>query len=224
LSALARGAATRTPSAMAADALAAFRSLMLLSTSTMPRPVTRCSGWPRRWPTVATARRDPRLLAVEAKILTIFAICSALWRSRRVPAVASRTRGRGRRRGRPQPAEIHARRPGAPGCLLGRPAGVFRSSFRRTWPTTGVRRPRAVARPWTGAYRFSSPPRRRVLCRSCRRLLQGLLNHPDRCRIEALDDYRRTARQAGSATQVRHPGVGDLGQQVRYRLSSSTHL
>src|SRR4029077_7655066 len=31
------------------------------------------------------------------------------------------------------------------------------------------------------------------------------------------DDYRRTLDKLVSPTQVRHPGVGDLARQVRYR-------
>ena len=48
-------------------------------------------------------------------------------------------------------------------------------------------------------------------------LLHWRLRHPASLPEDARDGYRRTIDQLVSATQLRHPGVGDLARQVRYR-------
>jgi hypothetical protein len=48
-------------------------------------------------------------------------------------------------------------------------------------------------------------------------LLQWRLDHAGSLPDDGRDDYRRTIDQLVSATLVRHPGVGDLARQVRYR-------
>ena len=53
-------------------------------------------------------------------------------------------------------------------------------------------------------------------------LLRWRLRHPESLRRESLPDdardrYRRVVDQLVSATQLRHPAVGDLARQVRYR-------
>ena len=53
-------------------------------------------------------------------------------------------------------------------------------------------------------------------------LLQWRLRHPDSLQSESLaadvrDGYRRTVDQLVWATQLRHPAIGDLARQVRYR-------
>ena len=48
-------------------------------------------------------------------------------------------------------------------------------------------------------------------------LLRWRLDHPGSLPGDGRDDYRRTIGQLVSATQLRHPGVGDLARQVRYR-------
>ena len=55
------------------------------------------------------------------------------------------------------------------------------------------------------------------MCRSCRNCCSGGCATRNHCPATGPDDYRRVVDQLVSATQLRHPAVGDLARQVRYR-------
>ena len=164
---------------------------------------------------------DPRLLAGETRILRIFADISALWRNRRVPSESGRSRRRGRRgrRGRPQPAGVPARLPALQGRRRGRPARVVPDQaapdprplrHHRTGALARARSRRCTGSSWLTAVRP-------LTCRSWPNCCAERLRDPESLPEDARDDYRRVVDQLVSATQLRHPAVGDLARQVRYR-------
>src|SRR6476661_4643997 len=212
-----KAAADEDPSATAADALVALRSMMLgfdVDETEARRQLQR----------LATARAelpadDPRLLAGEARILQIFADVSALWRSRRVPgesqdddeaavdAEAARN-----------PQEyMHAYLRSRDADAEGLPES-FRIKLRRTLAHYGVDGLEPSPGLDPALYRIFLARRRAAgYVPVVSELLQWRLDHPGSLPGDGRDDYRRTVDQLVSATQVRHPGVGDLARQVRYR-------
>ena len=162
---------------------------------------------------------DPRLLAGEAKILQIFADVSALWRSRRVPdeSQADDEAAVDAEAARNPQEYMHAYLRSRDADAEGLPES-FRIKLRRTlahYGVDGLEPSPAWTRRSTGS---SSPTAGRPrTCRSCRSCCSGGCDHPGSLPGDGRDGYRRTIDQLVSATQLRHPGVGDLARQVRYR-------
>ena len=205
------------PAAMAADALAALRSLVLgydVDEAEARRQLKRLAAARAELPA-----DDPRLLAGEATILQIFADVSALWRSRRVPgesedddeaavdAEAARN-----------PQEyMHAYLRSRDADAEGLPES-FRIKLRRTLAHYGVDGLEQSPGLDPALYRiFLARRRAAAYVPVVSELLQWRLHHPGSLPGDAREDYRRVIGQLVSATQLRHPGVGDLARQVRYR-------
>jgi acetyl-CoA carboxylase carboxyltransferase component/biotin carboxyl carrier protein len=216
------------PARAAADALTALRSLVLgfdVDEAETTRQLRRLAAARDALPA-----DDPRLLAGEAEILRVFADVSALWRSRRVrgesqaddeaavDAEASRN-----------PQEyMHAYLRSRDTDAEGLPES-FRIRLRRTLAHYGVDdiepSPDQEPSPELEAalYRIFLAHRRAAgYVPAVSELLQWRLRHPQSLGSgapgdEARDGYRRVINQLLSATQLRHPGVGDLARQVRYR-------
>jgi acetyl/propionyl-CoA carboxylase alpha subunit/acetyl-CoA carboxylase carboxyltransferase component len=216
------------PAREAADALTALRSLVLgydVDEAETIRQLRRLAAARDALPA-----DDPRLLAGEAQILRIFADVSALWRSRRVPdesqaddeaavdAEAARN---------PQEymhAYLRSRDADAEGLTES-----FRIRLNRTLAHYGVDSiepsPEQEPSPELEAalYRIFLAHRRAAgYVPVVSELLQWRLRHPQSLGSGALadegrDDYRRVIGQLVATTQLRHPGVGDLARQVRYR-------
>ena len=167
---------------------------------------------------------DPRLLAGEAEILQIFADVSALWRNRRVP---------GESQGDDEAAvdDEAARNPQEYMHAYLRSRDVeaeglpesFRIKLRRTLAHYGVTDLEHVARPGPGALPDLPGPPPRGRARAGRVGTAAVaaappgLTEPESLADDARDGYRRVVDQLVSATQLRHPAVGDLARQVRYR-------
>ncbi len=222
LSALAEAAGgEREPAAAAADALVALRSLVLgfdVDEAEARHQLQRLAAARTELPA-----DDPRLLAGEAEILQIFADVSALWRNRRVPgespgddeadvdAEAARN-----------PQEyMHAYLRSRDADAEGLPES-FRIRLSRTLAHYGVHdlEPSPALDP--ALYRiFLAHRRAAAYVPVVSELLRWRLLHPDSLGSAALTDardgYRRMIDQLLTATQLRHPAVGDLARQVRYR-------
>ena len=219
LSALAGAAAgDEDPAVAARDALAALRSAVLgydVDEAETRRQLQRLGAARAELPA-----DDPRLLAGEAKILQIFADVSALWRNRRVPgesrdddeaavdAEAARN-----------PQEyMHAYLRSRDADAEGLPES-FRIKLRRTLAHYGVDGLEPSPGLDPALYRIFLAHRRAAAAAPVvAELLQWRLHHPGSLGSGSLaDDYRRTIGQLVTATQLRHPGIGDLARQVRYR-------
>ncbi len=223
LSALAGAVAPeRDPAAIAADALVALRSLVL-GYDIDEREAR------RQLDALAAARAqlpadDPQLLAGEAKILQIFADVSALWRNRRtageseaddeaaVDAEAARN-----------PQEyLHAYLRSRDADVEGLPES-FRIKLRRTLAHYGITDLEPSPELGPALYQiFLAHRGAAVQAPVVSELLRWRLRHPESLRQgsladDARDRYRRVVDQLVSATQLRHPAVGDLARQVRYR-------
>jgi acetyl/propionyl-CoA carboxylase alpha subunit/acetyl-CoA carboxylase carboxyltransferase component len=212
----------RDPAAIAADALAALRSLVL--GFDIDEPAAR-----RQLDRLAAARAelppdDPQLLAGEAKILQVFADVSALWRNRRtsgeseaddeaaVDAEAARN-----------PQEyLHAYLRSRDADVEGLPES-FRIKLRRTLAHYGITGLEPSPELGPALYQiFLAHRRAAAQAPVVSELLRWRLRHPESLRPEspaddARDRYRRVVDQLVSATQLRYPAVGDLARQVRYR-------
>ena len=216
------------PAREAADALTALRSLVLGFDVDEAETI----GQLRR---LAAARDalpadDPRLLAGEAEILRIFADVSALWRSRRVPgeSQADDEAAVDAEAARNPQEYMHAYLRSRDVDAEGLPES-FRIRLRRTLAHYGVDgiepSPDLEPAPELEAalYRIFLAHRRAAgYVPVVSELLQWRLRHPQSLGSgaladEARDGYRRVIDQLLSATQLRHPGVGDLARQVRYR-------
>ena len=227
-------AADRDPAAAAADALVALRSLAL--GFDIDEPEAR-----RQLQRLAAARAelpadDPHLLAGEAKILQIFADLSALWRNRRtsseaegddeaaVDAEAARN-----------PQEyLHAYLRTRDADVEGLPES-FRIKLRRTLAHYGITDLEPSAELGPALYRiFLAHRRAAAQVPVVAELLRWRLLHPESLHPESLhpesaadearDDYRRVVDQLVSATQLRHPAIGDLARQVRYRCFDAPQI
>ncbi|HEX5299837.1 MAG TPA: carboxyl transferase domain-containing protein [Streptosporangiaceae bacterium] len=216
------------PAREAADALTALRSLVLgfdVDEAEIIRQLRR----------LAAARDvlpadDPRLLAGEAEILRIFADVSALWRSRRVPgeSQADDEAAVDDEAARNPQEYMHAYLRSRDADAEGLPES-FRIKLRRTLAHYGVDdiepSPDQEPAPELEAalYRIFLAHRRAAgYVPVVSELLQWRLRHPQTLASgtladEAREGYRRVIGQLLSATQLRHPGVGDLARQVRYR-------
>ena len=214
--------AERDPAETVADALVALRSLVL--GFDIDEPEAR-----RQLDRLAAARAelpadDPQLLAGEAKILQIFADVSALWRNRRtsgeseaddeaaVDAEAARN-----------PQEyLHAYLRSRDADVEGLPES-FRIKLRRTLAHYGITDLEPSPELGPALYQiFLAHRGAAVQAPVVSELLRWRLRHPESLRRESLPDdardrYRRVVDQLVSATQLRHPAIGDLARQVRYR-------
>ena len=168
---------------------------------------------------------DPRLLAGEAEILQIFADVSALWRNRRVPgeSQADDEAAVDAEAARNPQEYMHAYLRSRDADAEGLPES-FRIKLRRTLAHYGV--PTWSRRPSLDPvlYRIFLAHRRAAAhVPVVSELLQWRLRHPESLRLgtaladDARDGYRRMIDQLVTATQLRHPAIGDLARQVRYR-------
>ncbi len=203
------------PVLTAADALVALRSLVLgfdVDEQEARRQLRR----------LATARADlaaddPRLLAGEAKILQIFADLSALWRNRRDAGEAEAEVAVDDEAARNPQEYLHAYLRSRDADVEGLPES-FRIRLRRTLAHYGITELAASPGLDPALYRIVLAHRRAAAhAPIVSELLRWRLDHPESLPDEARDDYRRVIDQLVSATQLRHPGVGDLARQVRYR-------
>jgi acetyl/propionyl-CoA carboxylase alpha subunit/acetyl-CoA carboxylase carboxyltransferase component len=210
-------AADRDPAAAAADALAALRSLVLgydVDEREAGRLVQRLAA-----ARVGLPADDPRLLAGETEILRIFADLSALSRNRRVPDEAETD----------EEAAVDAEAARNPqeffyAFLRSRDADTenlpesFRIKLRRALAHYGVTDlgPSDDLEP--ALYQIFLAHRRAAVAEPVvSELLRWRLRDPGSLREPARDGYRQVIDQLVSATQLRHPAVGDLARQVRYR-------
>jgi acetyl/propionyl-CoA carboxylase alpha subunit/acetyl-CoA carboxylase carboxyltransferase component len=221
LSALAgAGGDEHDPAAAAADALAALRSMVLgfdIDGDEAGRQLTR----------LAAARAelqagDPRLLAGETEILRIFADISALWRNRRVPSEALRDDADDEaavdaEAAHNQQEYLHAYLRSVDADAEGLPES-FRIKLRRTLAHYGITGLEPSPELGPALYRIFLAHRRAATHMPVvAELLRWRLRDPQSLPEEAREDYRRVVDQLMSATQLRHPAVGDLARQVRYR-------
>ncbi len=228
LGALGAAAADGDPAAAAADALSALRSLVLgfdVDEAEAGRQLQRLAAARDALPA-----DDPRLLAGEAEILRIFADVSALWRSRRVggESQADDEAAVDAEAARNPQEYMHAYLRSRDADAEGLPES-FRIRLLRTLAHYGVDSiepsPDLEPSPELEAalYRIFLAHRRAAgYVPVVSELLQWRLRHPQSLGSEALGDeardgYRRVINQLLSATQLRHPGVGDVARQVRYR-------
>ncbi len=212
--------ATTDPAVVAADALAALRALVLGFDidEREARPLLAGLAGVR----AALPGDDPGLLAGETAVLAIFADLCALSRNRRVPdgsgsvddgSVADAGAAR-------NPQEyLYA-------YLRSRDADAedlpesFRVKLRRALAHYGVT-DLDPSSPDLGPalYRmFLAHRRAPAHVPVVSELLQWRLRHPDSLPVEAREGYRHVLDRLVTATQLRHPVVGDLARQVRYRL------
>ncbi|HJY74688.1 MAG TPA: biotin/lipoyl-containing protein, partial [Streptosporangiaceae bacterium] len=205
------------PATVAADALVALRALMLgfdVDEAEAGRQLQRLAAARAELPA-----DDPRLLAGEAKILQIFADVSALWRSRRVPgeSQADDEAAVDAEAARNPQEYMHAYLRSRDADAEGLPES-FRIKLRRTLAHYGVDGLEQSPGLDPALYRiFLARRRAAAYVPVVSELLQWRLHHPGSLPGDAREDYRRVIGQLVSATQVRHPGVGDLARQVRYR-------
>src|SRR5437764_4113934 len=207
-------AAEEDPAGMAADALVALRSLMLgfdVDEAEARRQLQRLAA--------ARAERpadDPRLLAGEARILQIFADVSALWRSRRVPgeSQADDEAAVDAEAARNPQEYMHAYLRSRDADAEGLPES-FRIKLRRTLAHYGVDGLEPSPGLDPALYRIFLAHRRAAMSAPVvSELLQWRQHHPGSVGSGELPDkYRRTIDQLVAATQLRHPGIGDLARQ-----------
>ena len=162
---------------------------------------------------------DPRLLAGETEILRIFADLCTLSRNRREPEEAEAD----------EEAAVDAEAARNPqeyfyAYLRSRDADTenlpesFRIKLRRALAHYGVTdlEPSPDLEP--ALYQmFLAHRRAGAHVPVVSELLQWRLRDPESLPEDARDGYRQVIDQLVSATQLRHPGVGDLARQVRYR-------
>jgi len=160
---------------------------------------------------------DPRLLAGETEILRIFADLSALSRNRRVPDETDEEAAVDAEAARNPQEYFYA-------FLRSRDADTenlpesFRIKLRRALAHYGVTDlgPSQDLEP--ALYQmFLAHRRALVQAPVILQFLRWRLADPDSLPEQARDGYRRVIDQLMSATQLRHPAVGDLARQVRYR-------
>src|SRR5215472_9939431 len=205
------------PAAAAADALTALRSMVLgydIDEQEAARQLRRLAAARSR-----LDASDPRLLAAETTILQIFADVSALWRNRRVPgeSEADDEAAVDAEAAHNQQEYLHAYLRSRDADAEGLPES-FRIKLRRTLAHYGV----SGLEPSPGLdpalYRIFLAHRRSAThVPVVAELLRSRLRAPESLPDDASDHYRRVIDHLVSATQLRHPVVGDLARQVRYR-------
>ena len=219
-------AATRTsPSAAAADALDALRSLVLgydvdeAAARELPRALSAARA--------ALPDDDPDVLAGELAIMQIFADLSALSRNRRGPEVEEAQpdgvpEGDSAERAHNPQEYLHAFLRSRDADAEGLPE-PFRARLRAALTHYGVRDLGAPDdQALAGAlYRmFLAHRRARAHVPVVLDLLQWRLAHAAGLTTlppEIREEYLRTLEQLITATQVRHPVVGDLARRVLFR-------
>ena len=226
LDALAAGTDTpdadHDPALAAADALAALRSLVLgfdVDEAEARRQLQQLTAAHAGLPA-----GDPQLLTGEAEILQIFADVSALWRNRRVPdeSQADDEAAVDAEAARNPQEYMHAYLRSRDADAEGLPES-FRIKLRRTLAHYGVGDLEPSPDLDPALYRIFLAHRRAAAhVPVVSELLQWRLRRPDSLGREsvagdALDGYRRVVDQLVPATQLRHPAIGDLARQVRYR-------
>ena len=218
LSAL-RGTATvdHGPVATAADALAALRSLVLGFDIDEREARGLLLG-------LAAARAelpadDPRVLAGETEVLQIFADLCALSRNRRVPggAEADDESAVDAEATRNPQEYLYAYLRSWDADAEGLPES-FRIKLRRALAHYGITDLEPSPDLGPVLYRMFLAHRRATAhVPVVSELLQWRLSHPESLPEPARDGYRRVLDQLVSATQLRHPVIGDLARQVVYR-------
>src|SRR5580704_4759215 len=230
LSALAgAGGGEHDPAAAAADALEALRSMMLgfdIDGDEAGRQLKRLAAARAKLPA-----GDPKLLAGETEILRIFADISALWRNRRVPSEteADDEAAVDAEAAHNQQEYLHAYLRSVDADAEGLPES-FRIKLRRTLAHYGITTLEPSPELGPALYRIFLAHRRAATHMPVvAELLRWRLRDPESLSAEpalsagpalsddAREDYRRVVDQLMSATQLRHPAVGDLARQVRYR-------
>ncbi len=204
------------PAVAAADALTALRSLVLgfdvdgHETSQFLRRLSEARA--------ALPADDPRLLAGETEILQIFADLSALSRNRRVVTDDADPDEEAAADAARNPQEYFY------AYLRSRDADTenlpesFRARLRRALAHYGV----ADLEPSPGLepalYQIFLAHRRAAAhVPVVSELLRWRLRDPESLPEGARDGYGQVIEQLVSATQVRHPAIGDLARQVQYR-------
>jgi acetyl/propionyl-CoA carboxylase alpha subunit/acetyl-CoA carboxylase carboxyltransferase component len=218
LSALAGpGGDEHDPAAAAADALAALRSMVLgfdIDGDEAGRQLKRLAAARAELPA-----GDPGLLAGETEILRTFADISALWRNRRVPSEteADDEAAVDAEAAHNQQEYLHAYLRSVDADAEGLPES-FRIKLRRTLAHYGITGLEPSPELGPALYRIFLAHRRAATHMPVvAELLRWRLRDPESLPDEAREDYRRVVDQLMSATQLRHPAVGDLARQVRYR-------
>src|SRR5580693_4164162 len=218
LSALAGpGGDEHDPAAAAADALAALRSMVLgfdIDGDEAGRQLKRLAAARAELPA-----GDPGLLAGETEILRIFADISALWRNRRVPSEteADDEAAVDAEAAHNQQEYLHAYLRSVDADAEGLPES-FRIKLRRTLAHYGITGLEPSPELGPALYRIFLAHRRAAdHMPVVAELLRWRLRDPESLPDDAREDYRRVVDQLMSATQLRHPAVGDLARQVRYR-------
>ncbi|HSP36152.1 MAG TPA: carboxyl transferase domain-containing protein [Frankiaceae bacterium] len=213
----------RTPAWAAADTLAALRSLMLGYDldETQVRSVLQ---------DLASARAelpndDAQVLAAETDLLRIFGDLSALSRNRRVmdgsaadPADTESGGEAGADAAARNPREfLHA-------YLRSRDAGTeglpesFQAKLRRVLAHYGIADLEPSPDLDPALYRmFLAHRKASAHVPVITQLLQWRLRRPESLADDGREEYREVLDRLVSATQLRHPAVGDLARQVRYR-------
>ena len=210
-------AVDRGPAATAADALAALRSLVLGFDIDEREARQLLLG-------LATTRAelpadDPRVLAGETQVLRIFADLCALSRNRRVPdgAEADDESAVDAEATRNPQEYLYAYLRSRDADDEGLPES-FRIKLRRALAHYGVTDLEPSPDLDPVLYRMFLAHRRAAAhVPVVSELLQWRLRHPESLPGHARDGYLRILDQLVSATQLRHPEIGDLALQVRYR-------
>jgi acetyl/propionyl-CoA carboxylase alpha subunit/acetyl-CoA carboxylase carboxyltransferase component len=217
-------AASSDPAGSADDALVALRSLVLgfdIDEQEAGRQLRRLAAARADLPV-----DDPRLLAGEAKILQIFADLCALWRNRRLPCESEaddKTAVDAEAARNPQ-EYLHAYLRSRDADAEGLPES-FRIKLRRTLAHYGITDLEHSPDLDTALYRIFLAHRRAAAhVPVVSELLRWRLCHPGSLSGDARDGYRRVVDQLVSATQLRHPAVGDLARQVRYRCFDAPQI
>jgi acetyl/propionyl-CoA carboxylase alpha subunit len=207
----------RGPAASAADALAALRSLVL--GFDIEDRETRQLLLALAAARAELAADDPQVLAGETEVLRIFADLCALSRNRRVPGGAeandeSAVDAEATRN--PQEyfyAYLRSRDADAEGL-----PESFRIKLRRALAHYGITDLEPSPDLDPVLYRmFLAHRRATAYVPVVSALLQWRLSRPESLPEPARDGYRRVLDQLVSATQLRHPVIGDLARQVVYR-------
>jgi acetyl/propionyl-CoA carboxylase alpha subunit/acetyl-CoA carboxylase carboxyltransferase component len=219
--ALGAGPDGQDPAAEAADTLAALRSLVLGFDvdEAEAEPLLRRLGQARG----LLPEDDPGVLSGEMAVLGIFADLCALSRNRRVATQAENLDIPGDAEAARNPQEYlyaylrtrDAEAEGLPEAFLAR--------LRRALAHYGITDldPAGPQADELGAalYRmFLAHRRARAHAPVVAELLEARLKNPDSLPKQAGEGYRQVLEALVTATQLRHPMVGDLARQVRYRL------
>ena len=211
-----QGKAEHDPAA-AADALAALRSTLLgfdIDSGEAGRQLKRLAAARAELPA-----SDPGLLAGETAILRIFADISALWRNRRVPSEthADDEAAVDAEAAHNQQEYLHAYLRSRDADAEGLPES-FRIKLSRTLAHYGVTGLEPSPELGPALYRIFLAHRRVAThVPAVAELLRWRLRDPQSLPDDARDGYRAVLDQLVSATQLRHPVVGDLARQVRHR-------